>query len=153
MDVTELCVTLRSEASTEQCNSWIKIDQQLDVTCFIISLFNAQRVSSVSTSILRSLRLICWVISWVVLIWYDVCWCYVVVWLGWCGIQMAGWSTASACHLDTTPPKSITKQNPSSYFTLLQWCWANAGTQRFKIVGMPLPGRNEYRFQDTNFST
>ena len=35
-----------------------------------------------------SLRLICCVISWVVLLWYDVCWCYVVVWLGWCGIRM-----------------------------------------------------------------
>ena len=21
-----------------------------------------------------------------VLLWFDVCWCYVVVWLGWCGI-------------------------------------------------------------------
>ena len=39
-------------------DSWIKIDQ-LDVTCFIISLFNAQHVSNVSTSILRNLRLIC----------------------------------------------------------------------------------------------
>jgi len=29
-----------------------------DVTCFIISLFNAQHVSDVNTSILRSLRLI-----------------------------------------------------------------------------------------------
>jgi hypothetical protein len=46
--------------------SWIKRDQ-LDVTWFIISLFTAQHVSNVSTSILRSLRLICWVISWVVL--------------------------------------------------------------------------------------
>ena len=27
-------------------------------------------------------------ISWVVLLWFDVCWCYVVVWLGWCGIRM-----------------------------------------------------------------
>ena len=35
--------------------SWVKRDQ-LDVTCFIISLFNAQRVSDVNTSILRSLR-------------------------------------------------------------------------------------------------
>ena len=43
-------------------DSWIKIDQ-LDVTCFITSLFNAQHVSDVNTSILRSLRLICWVIS------------------------------------------------------------------------------------------
>ena len=68
-------------------DSWIKRDQ-LVVTCFIISLFNAQHVSDVNTSILRSLRLICWVISWVVLLWFDVCWCYVVVWLGWCGIRM-----------------------------------------------------------------
>ena len=65
----------------------IKRDQ-LDVTCFFISLFNAQHVSDVNTSILRSLRLICWVISCVVLLWFDVCWCYVVVWLGWCGIRM-----------------------------------------------------------------
>jgi len=68
-------------------DSWIQGDQ-LNVTCFIISLFNAQHVSNVSTSILRSLRLICWVISWVVFVWYDVCSCYVVVWLGWCGIRM-----------------------------------------------------------------
>ena len=59
-------------------DSWIKRDQ-LDVTCFIISLFNAQHVSGVNTFILGSLRLICWVTSWVVLLWFDVCWCYVVV--------------------------------------------------------------------------
>ena len=68
-------------------NSWIKRDQ-LDVTCFIITLFNAQHVSDVNTSILTSLRLICWVISWVVLLWFDACWCYFVVWLGWCGIRI-----------------------------------------------------------------
>jgi len=72
--------------------SWIKRDQ-LDVTCFFISLFNAQHVSDVNTPILRSLRLIGWVISWVVLLWFDMCWCYVVVWLGWCGILRQ----ASAC--------------------------------------------------------
>ena len=55
-------------------DSWIKRDQ-LDATCSIISLFNAEHVSDVNTSILRSLRLICWVISWVVLLWFDVCWC------------------------------------------------------------------------------
>ena len=38
-------------------DSSIKIDQ-LDVTCFIISLFTAQYVSNVSTFIFRSLRLI-----------------------------------------------------------------------------------------------
>ena len=72
---------------------WIKQEtsikiEQCDVTCFIISLFNAQHVSNVSTSILRILRLICCVISWVVLLWFDMCWCYGVVRLGWCGILM-----------------------------------------------------------------
>ena len=40
-------------------DSWIRRDK-LDVSCFIISLFTAQHVSDVNTSILRSLRLICW---------------------------------------------------------------------------------------------
>jgi len=51
--------------------SWIKRDQ-LDVICFIISLFTAQHVLDVNTSILRSLRLIWWVIAWVVWFWFDV---------------------------------------------------------------------------------
>jgi len=101
--------TLWKTSSFVILDSWIKSDQ-LDVTCSIISLFNAQHVSDVNTSILRSLRFICWVVSWVVLLWFDVCCCYVVVWLGWCGICMqaeavvgvvwylyAGWSSASAC--------------------------------------------------------
>ena len=78
--------------TVHRLDSWIKRDQ-LDVTCFIISWFNVQHVSDVNTSILRTLRLICWVISWVVLLWFDVCWCYVVVWLWWCGIRMQ----AEAC--------------------------------------------------------
>ena len=79
--------TMNSESyvywTVHHLDSWIKRDQ-LDVTSFIISLFTAQHVSDVNTSILRSLRLICWVISWVVLLWFDVCCYYVVVWLGWC---------------------------------------------------------------------
>jgi len=88
-------------------NSWIKIDQ-LDVTCFFISLFNAQQVSDVNTSILRSLRLICWVISCVVLLWYDMCWCFVVVWLGWCGV-VSGCRLQSASYQSNTTHE-ITKQ-------------------------------------------
>jgi len=38
-------------------DSWIKTDQ-LDVTCFIISLFTGQHVSNVNTFIFRNLRLI-----------------------------------------------------------------------------------------------
>jgi len=31
---------------------------------------------------------ILWIISCVVLLWFDVCWCYGVVRLGWCGMLM-----------------------------------------------------------------
>ena len=61
-------------------DSWIKLDQLMSLALY----FAAQHVSNVSTSILRSLRLICCVISCFVLLWYDVCWCYGVVRLGWC---------------------------------------------------------------------
>ena len=79
-------------------DSWIKRDQ-LDVTCFIISLFNAQHVSDVNASILRSLRLICWVIlmSCIALVrCLSVlrCGLAVVVWY-----PYAGWGTSA------TPPQ------------------------------------------------
>jgi hypothetical protein len=42
-----------------QCDSYAEQSKhQLDVTCFIILLFTAERVSNVSTSIFRSLRLV-----------------------------------------------------------------------------------------------
>ena len=64
-------------------DSWIKRDQ-LDVTCFIISLFNAQHVSDVSTSILRSLWLICWVIHE---LYCSGTTCVgVTLWFGWGGV-------------------------------------------------------------------
>ena len=81
------------------CNSkinWIKRDQ-LDVTCFIISLFTAQHVLDVNTSILRSLRLICWVISWVVLLWYELS----------CGLAEVVW------YPDTTPPQTNHNVTPT----------------------------------------
>ena len=102
---------------------WIERDQ-LDVTCFIISLFKAQHVSDVNTSILRSLRLICWVISWVVLLWFDVCWCYIVVWLGWCGIWI------ERAHLDVTcfiislfKAQHVSDVNTSILRSLRLICW------------------------------
>jgi hypothetical protein len=105
-------------------HSWIKRDQ-LDVACFIISLFNAQHVSGVNTSILRSLRLICWVISWVVLLWYDACWCYVVVWLGWCSIRLQ----ANAQHVsdvNTSILRSLRLSSGVISWVVLLWydvCW------------------------------
>ena len=48
-----------------------------------LALFFAQHVSNASTFIYRSLRLCVGI-----LLWFDVCWCYGVVRLGWCGILM-----------------------------------------------------------------
>jgi hypothetical protein len=50
---------------------------------------------------LRRLRFICWIILRVVLLWYDVCWCYVVVRLGWCGIRMQASSQEFATYLSS----------------------------------------------------
>ena len=64
-------------------DSWIKIDQ-LDVTCFIISLFTAQHVSYVSTSIFRSLRLI---VDLFHELYCSGSMCVgVTVWFGWVGV-------------------------------------------------------------------
>ena len=46
-------------------------------------LLIAQHVSNVTTSIFRSLRL-----TVDLLLWFDVCWCYGVARLEWCGILM-----------------------------------------------------------------
>ena len=125
--------------------AWI-IKDQLDVTCFIISLFNAQHVSDANTSILRSLRLICWVISWVVLLWFDVCWWYVVVWLGWCGIRMR----AEALVLQPThnEPEQYNPWNNSTYKSqapedecinirnMLSIKWRNNKARDIKLVSL-----------------
>ena len=47
-----------------------------------LALFFAQHISSASTFIFRSLRLCVGV-----LLWFDVCWHYGVVRLGWCAIH------------------------------------------------------------------
>ena len=102
------------QTGTQQKNILIKRDQ-LDVTCFFISLFNAQHVSDVNTSLLRSLQLICWVMSWVVLLWYDACWCYVVVWLGWCSIRMQ----AEALLFNYQDDVQSNKHKKNIYFSML----------------------------------
>ena len=61
---------------------------QLDVICFIISLFTAQNVSNVSTSIFRSLRL---VVDLFRVLYFSGSMCVgVTLWFGWrwCGILM-----------------------------------------------------------------
>jgi len=74
---------------------WVKRDQ-LEVTCFIISLFNAQHVSDVNTSILRGLRLFMGCIALVRCVLVLRCGLAVVVWYPYAGFSL---------HTDTTPPQ------------------------------------------------
>ena len=66
-------------------DSWIKIDQLMS-----LALFFAQHVSNASTFTFRSLQLCVGI-----LLWFDVCWCYGVVRLGWCGNLMQAAATIS----------------------------------------------------------
>ena len=63
----------------------------------------AQRVSDITISIIRSLRLCCWITTSVVL--FLVRCSVLEIWCGWVwsGISVEGWSCASACNTDTTP--------------------------------------------------
>ena len=89
------CSPTLQNSRTEIIDSRIKIDQ-LDVTCFIISLFTAQHVLNVSTSIFRSLRLVVDL--------FHVSYCSgsmcvgVTVWFGWGGV-------VSLCRLKHIEPE------------------------------------------------
>jgi len=84
----------------------------------------AQHVSDINISIVRSLRLFCWIITLVVFCsWFDVCWSFGVVGLEWCPCcrlktQPAtripfqpNRSCASACNTDTTPTQPHRNSN------------------------------------------
>ena len=85
-------------------DSWIKIDQ-LDVTCFIISLFTAQHASNVSTFIYRRFRLIV-DLSHVLYCSGSMC-VGVTVWFGWGGVvSLCRLRQCFSLHKDTTPPQT-----------------------------------------------
>jgi len=50
---------------------------------FLFHFLCAQHVSDINISIIRRLRLFCWITTLVVCSWFDVCWCTGVVGLGW----------------------------------------------------------------------
>ena len=123
--------------SVHHLDSWVKRDK-LDVTCFIITLFSAQYVSDVNTSILRSLRLIRWVTSWVVLLWFAVCWCYVAVWLWWCGIRMQAELHGVTWRSSVKLRKNCVVKDAECGAALLSLCEKTANTTCYFIFISPL---------------
>ena len=115
-------------STVHHLDSWKKIDQ-LDVTCFIISLFNGHHVSNVSTSILRNLRLI------VDLFHGLYCFCStcvgVTLWFDWGGV-VSGQISRKFLRIDVLTSETywalnneIKKQVTSSWSIFIQlsrWC-------------------------------
>ena len=73
-----------------------------------LALFFAQHVSNASTFIFSSLRLCVGI-----LLWFDVCWRYGVVRLGWCGILMQAVSLSSI----PTHSRKLLKMNVLAFET------------------------------------
>jgi len=98
-----LTVILQEESyvywTVHHLDSSIKRDQ-LDITCFIISLFNAQHVSDVNTSIPRSLRLICYFMGCIGLVR-----CVLVLRCGFAGVVWYPDAGYFSLHTGTTPPQ------------------------------------------------
>ena len=109
----------------DRVSSW-QWNKDRPTWCHLLYYFIAQHVSNVSTSILRSLRLICLVISCVVLLWFDVCWCYGVVRLGVVWYPYAGWSQHTSNQSNTTHEKTqqISRKLLSMDVLTFETCWA-----------------------------
>ena len=92
-------------------NRWI-IKDQLDVTYYFISLpilfhfLCAQHVSDINISIIRSLRLFCWITTLVALFLVR---CVVEFRCGWIGVVSV--LQASTCNTDTTPTQPHRNSN------------------------------------------
>ena len=67
-----------------------------------LALFFAQHVSNASTFSFRSLRLCA-----SILLWFDVCWRYGVVRLGWCGILMQAEALVQAPEAECTSIRNM----------------------------------------------
>ena len=75
-----------------------RIKDQLDVTCYFISLLMCSTFSDINISIIRSLRLFCWIITLVVLFLVR---CVLEFRCSWVGVVSV--LQAEACNTDTTP--------------------------------------------------
>jgi len=62
------------------------VENKRPTWCHSLFLFHflcVQHVSDINISIIRSLQLFCWITTWVMCSWFDVCWCFGVVGLAW----------------------------------------------------------------------
>jgi len=81
------------------------VENKRPTWCHLLFLFHflcAQHVSDINISIIRSLRLFCWITTLVVCSWFEVCWCSGVVGLAWypcCRLSRVHYSH----HLPTHP--------------------------------------------------
>jgi len=94
--------------TVHHCDSW-RIKDQLDVT-ILFHFLCAQHVSDINISIIRSLRLFCWITTLVVLLLVR---CVLEFRCGWVGVVSV--LQAEACNTDTTPAQP--HRNSSTHWT------------------------------------
>ena len=87
------------------CDSW-RIKDQLDVTCYFISFLMCSTCFGHNISIIRSLRLFCWITTLVILFLVR---CVLEFRCGWVGVVSV--LQASACNTDTTPTQPHRNSN------------------------------------------
>jgi len=95
----------------------------------------AQHVSDINISIIRSLRLCCWITTLVVCSWFDVCWCFGVI--ACCRLKPSTRIPLQTNHTETTKhieprtirPMWVIQQNSRKllmkYALMSETCWAH----------------------------
>ena len=91
--------------TVHHCDSW-KIKDQLMSLAILFHFLCAQHVSGINISIIRSLRLFCWIATLVVLFLVR---CVLEFRCGWVGVVPV--LQASACNTDTTPTQPHRNSN------------------------------------------
>jgi len=98
--------------TVHHCYSWKK----RPTWCHLLFLFHflcAQHVSDINISIIRSLRLFCWITTLVMCSWFDACWSFGLVGLEW--YPCCRFSLQHGYHPNPTTPKLQHTSNQEQY--------------------------------------
>ena len=120
------CWVMKYLPNDHTTDSW-RIKDQLDVTCYLIPFLCAQHVSDINISIIRSLRLFCWITTLVVLFLVR---CVLEPWYGWVGVVSVLQAEAQLCIVTKNNTTNVIIQQNSRKLMVMdilmsETCWAH----------------------------